>query len=301
MAVALEGVDDVVRLADGRGLSFASWGAEAGTVVLGFHGGGLSRLQHYGSQAPAKAGVRLVLVDRPGSGRSDPHPAAALLDWPHDIEQLVDHLGVGRFAVFGVSAGGPSALACGYGLAPRVAAVGLVSAVGPYRDEPSLSSFLRPDGRALVELALRDQSAAEAEAREQCAEEWRLLARDPEAILDAWPPGTPESDRTLMADPAIRNRFLGAFQETASNGHSGLLYDTLLHYVRPWGFRPTAVDAPVFLWHGDCDRMVPIEVARLLAHRIPHARLTVYQGEGHTVDYRHIDEILSTLAGAVRT
>jgi len=55
------------------------------------------------------------------------------------------------------------------------------------------------------------------------------------------------------------------------------------------------------LGHGDRDRMVAVEVARLLPRRIPHARLTEYHGEGHTVDYRHIDEILATLAATVRS
>ena len=41
-----------------------------------------------------------------------------------------------------------------YSLGSRVAAVGLVSAVGPYVDEPALLPYLRPEGRQLVELAL---------------------------------------------------------------------------------------------------------------------------------------------------
>ena len=294
-----DAIDEAVVLRDGRRLSFASWGPTTGTMVLGFHGGGLSRLQHYGPEAPAKAGVRLVLVDRPGSGRSDPNPGGGLLDWPEDVAELVDHLGAERFAVFGVSAGGPFALACAYVLPGRVAAAGLVSGVGPYRDEPSLLPYLRPERTALLELAAGDGAAAEAEARKQSAEEARLLARDPEAVLDLWPPGMPESDRTLMAEPAIRARFVAAFRETAANGPHGALYDTLLTYVRPWGFPLDAVEVPVFIWHGDHDPFVPVEAARLLARRIPHARLTVYRDEGHTVDYRHIDEILADLAGTV--
>lgn len=295
------GTDELFRLRDARILSFAAWGPTGGVPVFGFHGGGLSRLQHYGAEAPAKAGVRLVLVDRPGSGRSDPHAGAALLDWSSDVAQLADHLRVGRFAVFGVSAGGPSALACGYDLASRVAAVGLVSAVGPYVDEPDLRRHLRPEARELVELALRDQDAASAEARRQCEQESRALARDPEGILSAWPPGTPRSDREIMSDPAIRARFIAAFRETAAQGAEGLLYDTLLHYVHPWGFSPADVAVPVFIWHGERDPFVPVEVARSLARLIPHARLTVYPDQGHAVDYLHLEEILVDLAAAVRS
>jgi pimeloyl-ACP methyl ester carboxylesterase len=242
--------------------------------------------------------VWLVLPDRPGCGRSDSHPSATFLDWARDVEELADSLGVGTFAVFGVSAGGPPALACGFALQPRVAAVGLVSAVGPYVDEPSLLPHLRAEARELVELALSDPEAAEAEARRACEAEAAAAAGAPEELLDAWPPGTPDSDRELMRDPTIRARFLAAFRETAARGAEGMLDETLLHYVRPWGFPPGEVRVPVHIWHGDRDPLVPVEAARLLARRIPSARLTEYRGEGHTVDYRHIDEILSRLAAA---
>jgi pimeloyl-ACP methyl ester carboxylesterase len=294
------GVDATIRLRDQRTLSFAVWGPDDGIPIFGFHGGGLSRLQHYGEEAPARAGVRLVLPDRPGFGRSDPHPGAELLDWPRDIAELADVLGVGRFAVFGVSAGGPSALACGHSLGSRVVAVGLVSAVGPYVDEPALLRHLRRDGRELVELALRDRDAAGAEARAQCEREARMLAQDPDGFLNTWPAGTPRSDREVMADPAIRARFVASLRETAARGPEGLFYDTLLHYVMPWGFSPADVRVPVFIWHGGLDPFVPVEAARLLARRIPGARLTEYRGEGHAVDYRHIDEILADLADVLR-
>jgi pimeloyl-ACP methyl ester carboxylesterase len=291
------GGEATIRLRDGRILSYGEWGPADGVPVSGFHGGGLSRLQHYGDEAPTRAGVRLVLPDRPGSGRSDPHPGAALLDWPDDVAELADGLGIERFAVSGVSAGGSSALACGYRLGSRVAGVGLVSAVGPYVDEPGLVPHLREEARELVELALRDPEAAAAEARRQCEEEAELLARDPEGLIDAFAPGTPDSDREVMADPEIRGRFVAAFRETAAQGPEGLLYDTLLHYVRRWGFDLADVRVPVLLWHGDRDPVVPVEAARLVARRVPGAKLTEYPGEGHAVDYRHIDEILSALAG----
>ena len=51
-----------------------SGGSPDGAPVLGFHGTSLSRLAHVGEDAPRAAGVRLILVDRPGYGLSDLHP-----------------------------------------------------------------------------------------------------------------------------------------------------------------------------------------------------------------------------------
>ncbi len=197
-----------LRLRDGRTLGYGSWGLPDGIPVLGFHGTGLSRLIHYGDESPRAAGVRLILPDRPGYGLSDTHPSATLLDWARDVEELADALRFDRFAVFGVSGGGPPALVCGFALPDRVAAVGLVSSVGPCQDEPELVPHLPERRRRLAELARRDPAAAEAMIRRDCEENIAAIARDPEASLDSWPPGTPDSDRALMPDPVIRTRAL---------------------------------------------------------------------------------------------
>lgn len=196
----------------------------AAIPVLGFHGTGASRLIHYGDEVPRAAGVRLILPDRPGYGLSDPHPSGTLLVWARDMEELADALRFDRFAVFGVSGGGPLALACGFALPERVAAVGLVSSVGPYQDEPELVPHLPERRRRLVELARRDPAAAEAMIRRDCEEDVAATARDPQASLDMWPPGTPDSDRALMADPGMEpgpsptngNWFVGAPRATST-------------------------------------------------------------------------------------
>jgi pimeloyl-ACP methyl ester carboxylesterase len=147
-----------LRLRDGRTLGCGIWGSPSGIPVLGFHGTGTSRLFHYGDEVPRAAGVRLVLPDRPGFGLSDPHMSGTLLDWAQDVEELANSLQFHRFAVFGVSGGGPPALACGLALPNRVAAVGLVSAVGPCQDEPTLIPYLPERRRQLAELAPRDRA-----------------------------------------------------------------------------------------------------------------------------------------------
>jgi pimeloyl-ACP methyl ester carboxylesterase len=174
-----------------------------------------------------------------------------------------------------------------------------VSAVGPYREEPELLACLPRNRRELVELARRDPEAAEAMIRAEEEREVAEIARDPEAFLDEWPSGTPESDREAMADPVVRARFVAAFRELGRTGPSGAIRDTILNYVRPWGFSVASLTVPVHLWHGDADAFVPVGVARYLAGRIPNARLIVYAGEGHAVDFRHIDEILHTLAACL--
>ena len=56
--------------------------------------------------AATKAGVRIVALDRPGYGLSDFQPDRTILDWPRDVEEAAEALGLTRFSVIGGSGGG---------------------------------------------------------------------------------------------------------------------------------------------------------------------------------------------------
>ncbi len=124
--------DFTVRLRDGRSIGLASVGKDDGFPILHCHGSGSSRLevQLLATQA-SEAGVRLIGLDRPGIGRSDPKPGSRLLDWPDDVVEVADHLGIERFAVEGLSADGPYALACASKIPQRLTSCGLISTVAP--------------------------------------------------------------------------------------------------------------------------------------------------------------------------
>ena len=95
-------------LESGRSLGYAEWGDASGFPLVQFHGSSSSRLEHPVQQEVLE-GVRLLTIDRPGHGLSEFQPDRTLLDWPHDVAALADHLGIERFAVSGWSAGGPYA------------------------------------------------------------------------------------------------------------------------------------------------------------------------------------------------
>jgi pimeloyl-ACP methyl ester carboxylesterase len=75
--------------------------------------------------------IRVIALDRPGFGGSTFQPNRGLLDWPRDVAEAADILGIDRFDVLGVSAGGPYALACGHALADRITRVGVVVGLAP--------------------------------------------------------------------------------------------------------------------------------------------------------------------------
>ena len=270
-----------VELRDGRALGYEEWGPADGFPVLGFGGTTMSRLAHLGHEAPEAAGVRLVLVDRPGYGLSDLQPDRTLLDWPDDVEQLADALGLDRFAVYGMSGGGPHAAACGYALAERVSTVGLVSSPGPVWDRRELRYSLPPHRQPLIEVAGRDKEEAARQLIEDCRRQLEEARRQP---LDG-----------DIADPELRARLHAARLETADRGPEGYARDLFLLFVSPWGFAPEDISVPTLIWHGDRDPAVPLSVARFYERTIPNSTLTVFPGEGHLVLWSHAGTILSAL------
>ena len=126
--------DFTIQLRDGRTMGAAMVGPSDGFPIFHCHGSGSSRLEVHLLAAKASAQeVRLIGLDRPGIGHSDPKTGYRLLDWPDDVVEVADRFGIERFAVEGISAGGPYALACAYKIPHRLTSCGLIApATGPY-------------------------------------------------------------------------------------------------------------------------------------------------------------------------
>jgi pimeloyl-ACP methyl ester carboxylesterase len=119
--------DSVLRLADGRALAYAEWGDAQGAPVLFVHGSPHSRIWCPDEEVTTRAGVRLIIPDRPGFGRSDPQLGHTLDGWAADVEQLADALGLGPFPIVGWSAGGVYVAACAATIRERLTVAGIVS------------------------------------------------------------------------------------------------------------------------------------------------------------------------------
>src|SRR5918994_1295299 len=147
--------EEMVLLPDGRRVAIASHGDPRGGPHFLFHGIPVSRLGHEFTDAPAKEhGVRVLCPDRPGIGFSDPKPGRTIHGYADDIAAVADALGIERFAVLGLSGGGPYALACGARLPERVTAVGVMAGIGPL-DRPGAREGLTKTDLRLLDYSLR--------------------------------------------------------------------------------------------------------------------------------------------------
>jgi pimeloyl-ACP methyl ester carboxylesterase len=259
-------------LPGGRLLGFAEFGDVGGFPLISFHGWPGSRLQSLRyADAARRAGVRLIAPDRPGFGLSDPMPGRTMLDWPDDVAALAAALGIGEFAVLGVSGGGAYALATAARLADRVTAVGLFSCWGPLEMLPPCR---RPRlGRCHPTVA-RHTSRAIVRVLGSVAR------RHPRASVSLGHRFLPRCDREVVAMPEIAELSARDLATALAQGTGGVFHDALL-LAAPWGVDWSRVTAPVRLWHGERDTIAPVEAARALANHLPHCRATFLRGEGH--------------------
>ena len=84
--------------------------------------------------------------------------------------------------------------------------------------------------------------------------------------------------------------------EAGRAGVAGAVHEVGL-LVRPWGFPPSEIRAPVDLFHGREDDTAPLRHAQRLAAAIPGSRLHICEGEGHMVMWTHVGEILAAATG----
>lgn len=237
-------------------------------------------------------GVRVIALDRPGIGRSDPKTGDRLLDWPADVAAAADALHIERFAVQGMSAGGPYALACAHRIPERLTACALISAVPP----PEIARRSGPwFWRVVWWAANRFPSYLRRRLREFRPDG----PPDPEMVrrrmerVSHWLGG---EDERLMHIPQMRAVLARTMLETARQG-AAANNDEIARLVRPWGFDVGEIGLEnIYIWHGEADRIMPIEPARRLARTLSVSRSVFYPEEGHfSVLVNRAGELLSAL------
>lgn len=276
------------RLADGRALAYAEWGPRDGRALLHFHGIPDGRFSWGAGPACEERGIRLIAVDRPGIGGSDPKPGRSVADWAADVGELADHLGIDRFSVSGMSAGGPYALACGAGLADRVESVALVSGAGPL-DQPGFVGQMHTARAWWLAAHLPSVMAL------LYSGSGRLTRRSPGMAQKLVAANFPKVDREVLNRPDVAARLQAAYIEAIGAGGGRGLVEDMRVVLSPWGFDPGAVRAPVHLFHGRRDAVAPPAHAEHWIGTLADARPVWFEDAGHLLIEDHAEEILDRI------
>ena len=267
-----------VTLRDGRTLHVYDEGDPQGVAVVAHHGTPSSGRLHSSHIEDAGArGIRLIGYDRAGYGASSARPGRSIGDVAADVAELLDALGVDRFATWGHSGGGPHALACAALLPERCVAAATLASVAPYGVEGL--DWLEGMGEANVqdfEAVLAGPEALEP-----------VVLRDQAEMFSAGPDGLRQAMLTILSpvDQAaftadVAEWVYAVMAEGAAKRIEGFRDDNLA-CVAPWGFDPADIGVPVLLLQGVQDLMVPPSHGRWLAARIPGVEAEISDAEGH--------------------
>jgi len=231
----------------------------------------------------------LITVDRPGIGGSDPKPGRSVADWPADVEDLAEQLGLDRFAVSGWSAGSAYALACAGGLGARIDAVALVGGSGRL-DRPGFV------GQMSTAAAWRLAKHAPSAMTFTYSALARLARRSPRAGRKVIAAGASKVDRAVISRPDVGPRLVSAYLEASRPGGRGLTED-MRAVLSPWEFDPSEIRLPVHLVHGRRDTVVPPAHAEYWIETLRDADITWVEDAGHFLIEDHVAEVLDTLTG----
>jgi len=277
-----------IKLRDGRSLGYVEYGNPDGKPVFCLHGFPGSRLDWtYFSDAcrPEDLNARIIVADRPGMGLSDFKSGRKLLDWPDDMVELADALQLDRFAVLGISGGGPYAAACAYKIPERLTTTAIVCGMGPSEAPgskegaawifPGKSSMIRRLILMLTSMGVR---------------------KNPDRVQSQMTEGIKGPDKVLFLDkPELAKKIIDSWREAFRSGIAGVHHEAAL-YTRPWQFRLQDIPVEVHLWHGEQDDNVPISVGHYVADAIPKCHATFVENEGHfSLPYKYLREYLSVL------
>lgn len=252
---------------DGRPVAYATYGASDGSPLLLFHGTPGSRLLgRLYDRLARERGVRVLVPDRPGYGRSPSWDDRTIRDAGTLAAAVLDDADVASAHVAGFSGGGPHALAALATHPERVTGVDLVSTVPP----PSLRETPPTTQRLLEVCAGRTPLALRGLLRWQA---W-LAGRRPALAV---------SQLTTDAD-ALPDRVADAvasdFLEGIGPRRGGVVTESRL-LASPWSIPFDDLDAPIRLYHGADDGNVPVDGVRRFADELPDASLTVSEDADH--------------------
>ena len=224
-------------------------------------------------------GVRLIGFDRSGYADAPRRRGRSVADVVDEVVELVDSLGIDRFATWGISGGGPHALACAALLPDRVVAAASLGSPAPF-DAEGLDWFAGQGESNVVE----HRAAAQGETAV------RPLLEQMHAAMNAAGDEAMQDELGSLLTGVDAEAFTG---ELARFLHDGLVstggvdgwLDDDLAFVKPWGFDLGAVSVPVLVVHGEQDAFVPPAHGRWLAERIPGAETRITAEDGHLTLY----------------
>ena len=278
-----------VSAGDGRRLTLHEGGDPNGLPVIVHHGSPSSGILYDRWLDHAVAnGIKLIGFDRAGYGGSTRLPSRNISAAAADVETIADALELEHFATWGISGGGPHALACAALCGDRLTAAASLAGVAPWgadgldwlggMGEANIAEF----GHVLAgEDALRPSLERDRD---------EMLAAEPDELRSVLDSLLGDADREVLVD-SIANWMDAAHRNGLRDSVDGWVDDDLA-FAAPWGFELADISRPVLILQGGDDRFVPRSHGEWLASHVSGAEAWIDDADGHlTLMERRIPDV----------
>ncbi|MDG1474267.1 MAG: alpha/beta hydrolase [Porticoccaceae bacterium] len=260
---------------DGRLIHYIDDGKESAIPVVFTGGSGTSvraiRLLDFLRTMRQSLNLRFITVERNGFGQTAFNPMLGMADYVKDVEQVLAHLNIDKFSLFGVSGG------------------------GAYTAKISEKNYLR-----LLSIHMAATSPLMGQAA-WCAQN---KGQHPYRDLLTYPMqffGFPAASGvhqiigfqdTAFDEAARAHNIRGQSADPAPLDHEIALY------CKENPINTANINAKVFVYRGLADSLLNMESNDIWSTTYPNAEIILrqYPGEGHDVQYRHLDQILLDIA-----
>ena len=277
----------VVTLKNEKSLNILEQGIKTGTPAIYLHGAPGSKRDHTSHKDfYARHNIRMISVNRPGTGLSTYYQDWSALTFAVDLRDLMNSLAIDNATIIGFSAGGLYACAFAHQFPERTKKLLLLSSVAPF-DNSSLYGQLTETAQVFYEQSKNNPDLL----LEQLSG-----VTTPEALLDIMKSLASDPDQQLFNAPDIRKDILYSFSDVLEQGLASFIKE-VYNIAIPWGFSPCEISVATEIWHGTEDSNIPIACSQYLAENISHSETKYKENSGHYFSFAMWQEILkSTLS-----
>ena len=274
---------EVIKLKNGKKISFSVYGNENGFPILFCHGVNGTRVQAMKFADKAnELNLKIITPDRPGYGESSPVEKRDYLEWAEEIVEFLNLLGIEKLGLMGVSAGANYALACVYKYPNRFRKVVMVSATSGaflYRKGPEkrLAEMVLSHPRLLhMYMGFVDKANGKTKEMKFNLQKFGLSDSDVELFENL--------DIPELIEMSEREAYINGPEAPASD---------VLRMLKDIDFDTRAITKQITFWYGAQDRIVPLETMAFIEKIVPNYKLVIKSDAGHLLIFQHLKEILS--------
>ncbi|KAM7275815.1 hypothetical protein ACFE04_017681 [Oxalis oulophora] len=298
-----------IKLSDGRHLSYRETGVpkqDAKYKIIVIHGFDSSKDLNLpvSQELIEELGIYFLFFDRAGYGESDPYSSRSVKSEAYDIQELADKLQIGgKFYVMGLSIGAYPVFGCLKYIPNRLSGAALIVPFVHYW-WPSLPTNLSQ--QALNKLLPGDRFSFRIAHYTPWLYPWWMSQKwFPSLSIMAgnmaiFSPQDMEMVAKMSQLPSVGQ------EKVRQQGVHESLYRDLISGFAKWEFDPTDLSNPfpeneglVHIWQGVEDRVIPLEINRFVAEKLPWIKYHEVPNAGHLLifDPKLCEAVLRELVG----